>query len=83
MDIAFGYKKWLSNSFSYKDLKPKDLISGVVCKFCVLSAIIPIKASVRHLDAESGEHIFVSLCTEKKIQTTNYKAIGDHLLHCN
>ena len=37
LEIAFKCQTRLSNSFCYKDRKPKDLIAGVVHKFqCAL-----------------------------------------------
>ena len=74
----------LSNSFRYKDPKPKDLISGAVYKFqrglCNESYY---GESIRHLDIRSGEHIDVSRLTGKKVKPSNNSAICDHLLHCN
>ena len=74
----------LSNSFRYKDPKPKDLISGAVYKFqrglCNESYY---GESIRHLDIRSGEHIYVSPLTGRKIKPSNNSAICDHSLHYN
>ena len=74
----------LSNSLRYKDLIPKDRISGVVYKFqCGLSNDSYYGESIRHLDIRSGEHIGVSSLTGKKVKPANSSAIFDRLLHCN
>ena len=74
----------LSNSFRYKDLIPKDLISGAVYKFqCGLCNEYYYAESIKLLDKRSGEHIGVSTLTGRKVKPSNNNTICDHLLHCN
>ena len=82
--IAFKCQTKLSNSFQYKGHIPKGLISGVVYKFqCGLCNESHYGESIRHLDIKSGEHIFVSPLTRKKVKPVNNNSVRDHLLHCN
>ena len=84
LEIVFKCQTRLSNSFRYKDLIPKDLISGIVYKFhCGLCNESYYGESVRHLDIRSGEQISVSFLTGKKVKPSNNSTICDHLLHCN
>ena len=81
LEIVFKCQTRLSNSFRYKDLIPKYLISGVVYKFqyglCYGSYY---GESIRHLDIRSGKQIGVS---PLNVKPSNKSTICDHLLHCN
>ena len=46
LEIVFKCQTRLSSSFCYKDLTPENLISGVVYKFQVVSAMSPIMVKV-------------------------------------
>ena len=84
LEIVFKCQTRLSNSFSYKDPIPKDLISGVVYKLqCGVCNESYYGESIRHLDIRSREHIGVSPLTGKKVKPSNNSAICDYLLHCN
>ena len=84
LEIVFKCQTSLSNSFRYKDPIPKDLISGVFCKFqCGLCNESCYGESIRHLDIRSGEHIGVSSFTGKKVKPSNNSAISNHLRHCH
>ena len=79
LEIVFKCLASLFNSFRYKDLIPKDLISGAVYKFqCGLCNESYYGKSIRHLDIRSGEHIGVSPLTGKKAKPSNNSAICDH-----
>ena len=66
LEIAFKCQTKLSNSFRFKDLIPKDLISGVVYQFqCGLCNESYYGESIRHLDMRFGEHIGLSPYTGK------------------
>ena len=79
--IVFKCQTRLSHSFRYKDLIPKNLISGAVYKFqCGLCNQFYYGKSIRHLDVRCGEHIRVSPLTGKKIKPSNNSAICDDLL---
>ena len=67
LKIDFKCQTRLSNFFHYKDPIPKDLMSGVFCKFqCDLCNESYYGKSIRHLDIRSGEHIAVSPITERR-----------------
>ena len=84
LKIAFKCQTRLSNCFRYKDLTPKDLISGVVYKFVWgLCNESYYDESIRHLDVRSGKHIDVSPLTWKKIKPSSNNALYDNLLRCN
>ena len=83
LQILFKSQNKLAKAFRFKDHIPKELISGVVCKFqgglCNESYY---GECVRHLNVRIGEHIRISPMTKKKVKP-NGSAISDHLLLCN
>ena len=82
--IAFKCQTKLSNSFRFKDLIPKDLISRFIYKFqCGLCNESYYGQSIRHLVIRSGKHIGVSPLAGKKVKPINNSAVRDHLPHCN
>ena len=84
LEIAFKFQTKLSNSFRFKDPRPKDLISEIVYKFqCGLCNESYYGESIRHLDIRSGEHIGLLPLTGQKIKPIKNSDVRDHLLNCN
>ena len=70
MQIVFENNIKLSNTFHFKDRIPKDLTSGVVCKFhCGLCSESYYGGYVRHLNLRIGYHIGISPLSKKQIKT--------------
>ena len=61
LEISFKCQTKLFSSFQFKDLIPKDLISGAV-----FSAMSSLPRSIMHLDIRSGKHIDASPVIGKK-----------------
>ena len=76
-------KTRLCKNFNLRDRIPKDLTSGVVCKFqCGLCNNFYYGECVRHLNARIGNRIGVSSLTKKQVKPKN-NFVADHLLFCN
>ena len=76
-------KTRLCKNFNLRDRIPKDLTSGVVCKFqCGLCNNFYYGECVRHLNAGIGNRIGVSPLTKKQVKPKN-NFVADHLLFCN
>ena len=79
----FKNKTRLGNKFHFKDRIPKDLTSGVVCKFqCVLCRESYHNKCVRHLNVRIGKDIGISPLTKKQVKLRNSPA-ADQLLFRN
>ena len=75
LQVIFKSKNKLCNNLS--------LTSGVVYKFqCGLCNESYYGECVRHLAVRSGEHIGISLLTNKRVQPRKDSAVCHHLLNC-
>ena len=79
----FKRQNKLAKAFRFKDRIPKELTSGVVCKFqCGLSNESYYDECIRHLNVRIGMHIGKSPFTRKKVKPKG-SAASDHLLLCD
>ena len=84
LQVIFKSQKKLCNNFCFKDPVPQILTSGEVYKFqfglCNKSYY---GGCVRHLAVRSGEHVGISIWTNKRVKPRKDSAVCHHLLHCN
>ena len=82
--IAFQSKCKLINSFTFKDIIPVFLRSGIVYKFkfgCFNATYYG--KTMGHFKFRMSEHLGVSALTGKRVKGDNDSAIKEHHLFCN
>ena len=84
LQIFLKSQNKLCNNFRFKHLIPQILTSGVIYKFqCGLCDEFCYRKCVRHLTVRNGEHVGISLLTNKRLQPRKDSDVCHHLLNCN
>ena len=84
LQIDFKTQRKLANVFRFKDLLLFDLVCRMVYKYTYGRCNSSYYGETdRHLKVRSGEHIWISPLTFRKVKPSKESAIHDHLLNCN